>query len=245
MLVRLQKIIADAGIASRRAAEKLITAGKVTVNGETVTELGVKADPDKDTVAVDGKQIKVSGKKLYLMMNKPVGYVTTMKDPEGRPIVTDLLKGISERVYPVGRLDYTTSGLLLLTNDGELANRLMHPRHEVEKTYRVKVRGSLTDDQLGRLRRPNRELGFRAPKKVLPEREKKTDSPARGLVRNSWIVIIISEGKNRQIRRMIESVGGTVLKLERIRYGNLDRTGIKVGEFRHLTPREIHYLKTI
>lgn len=245
MLTRLQKIIADAGISSRRAAEALITSGKVRVNGSVVTTLGTKADPEKDTITVNGRKITAAAEKVYLMMNKPTGYVTTMSDPEGRKVVTNLLKGVTdERVYPVGRLDFDTSGLLIFTNDGETANRLMHPRHEVKKTYKVKVRGELTADQLIRLKRENRDLGFRAPHEVRVVKEKKA-STRRSLKKNSWLSIIISEGKNRQIKKMIESVGGTVLKLERIAYGKLGLSGLKVGAVRHLSKDEVKYLNNI
>jgi len=148
MLERLQKIISAAGITSRRASEALILNGQVAVNGIVVTELGSKADPAKDTITVDGKTLKISAQRLYILLNKPTGYITALKDGQGRPLVTDLLKDVPDRVYPVGRLDYNTEGLLLLTNDGEWANRLMHPRHEIEKEYHVRVRGKVIDQQL-------------------------------------------------------------------------------------------------
>jgi 23S rRNA pseudouridine2605 synthase len=244
VLVRLQKILSEAGISSRRGAEALIEEGKVRVNGAKVTKLGTKADPDKDTITVNGREIIAGEKKVYLMMNKPTGYVTTMKDPKGRAIVTDLLTDITERVYPVGRLDYDSSGLLIFTNDGEVANRLAHPKHEVIKTYRVKVRGYLTDEQLTRLKAANRKLGFRAPHEVRVEAAKK-EKGLRKLTRNSWVVISIAEGKNRQIRRMLDSVGGTVLKLTRISYGKLSLKGLRPASYRHLTDSEVRYLKGI
>jgi 23S rRNA pseudouridine2605 synthase len=145
---RLQKILSQAGVASRREAERMITDGRVMVNGAPVTELGTKADPSRDNITVDGKPVTVEEKRVYILLNKPVGYMTTLKDPEGRPIVTDLLKGLGVRVYPVGRLDYNTEGLLLLTNDGAWANRLAHPRHEVDKEYLVRVRGTVSREQI-------------------------------------------------------------------------------------------------
>ncbi len=240
MEIRLQKIIADAGLASRRAAEKLITFGKVRVNGKVVKELGSKADPEKDIITLSGKVIKPTKKKLYIMLYKPPGYVTTMKDPEGRPIVTDLLKGLNDRVYPVGRLDFDTQGLLLFTNDGETANKLTHPRHKVLKKYRVKVRGHLSKDQIAKLKLENKELGFRAPVDVYVEAL--PNAPKRPS-KNSWIVITIAEGKNRQVRRMCDSVGATALKLTRVSFGNLTLKGLRPAEHRHLTAPEVEYLK--
>src|SRR3954469_13493727 len=152
MLERLQKIISAAGVSSRRASEELILNGQVTVNGVVVTELGTKADPAKDGIAVDGKPLQISEQRLYILLNKPPGYITTLDDPDGRALVTDLLKDIDQRVYPVGRLDYNTEGLLLLTNDGDWANKLMHPRHEIEKEYHVRVRGKVHKSQLDQLR---------------------------------------------------------------------------------------------
>ncbi|MFC1854953.1 pseudouridine synthase [Thermodesulfobacteriota bacterium] len=244
MLLRLQKIIAQAGIASRRAAETLISSGKVSVNGVKMTELGTKADSEKDVITVNGQRINSPEKKIYIMMHKPTGYVTTMNDPEGRKIVTDILKDIKERLYPVGRLDFDTSGLLLFTNDGEVTNKLIHPRHEVMKTYRVKVRDHLTKEQLAKLRLENDELGFRAPRSVRVERAVKQRS-ARPLSKNSWIRITISEGKNRQVRKMIDSIGGTALKLTRISFGKLELDNLKVGEYRPLTEEEVKYLKSL
>lgn len=228
---RLQKILSQAGVASRREAERLITAGRVTVNGEVVTELGSKADPAKDRITLDGKPVAVGGARYYVLLNKPVGYVTTLKDPEGRPIVTDLLKGVGARVFPVGRLDYNTEGLLLLTNDGEWANRLAHPRHEVDKEYLVRVRGRVTPEQLQRLA-AGIELddGPTAPARVRNQRE--SDN-------NTWFSITIHEGRYRQVRRMCEAVGLTVVRLRRIRYGSLDLGELKLGEYRLLSTAEV------
>ena len=237
MLERLQKILAQAGIASRRAAEEFITAGRVAVNGNVVTELGTKADPAHDRITLDGKPVRLGERKLHILLNKPVGYVTTLKDPQGRPVVTSLLKGVKERVYPVGRLDYNTEGLLLLTNDGELANRLAHPRHEVEKEYLVRVRGSVTSEQL-RLLAAGVELedGMTAAAVAKLVRESEN---------NSWLSITIHEGRYRQVRRMCDAVGLTVVRLRRTRYGILEAGELKPGEYRLLTPPELDGLRAL
>jgi len=234
MLERLQKILSRAGVASRREAETFIAAGRVAVNGAVVTELGSKADPDKDRITLDGKPVRPKTERVYLLLYKPAGYVTTLKDPEGRPTVTDLLKGVGERVYPVGRLDYNTEGLLLLTNDGDWANRLAHPRHEVEKEYLVKVRGRVTPDQVRRLA-DGVELddGTTAPARVRIVHESE---------RNSRLTITIHEGRYRQVRRMCEAVNLAVASLKRTRYGFLDLGDLRPGECRRLTPQEVKQL---
>ena len=234
MLERLQKILSGAGVASRRESETFITAGRVAVNGTVVTELGSKADPEKDRITLDGKPLRLKLERVYLLLYKPAGYVTTLKDPEGRPTVTDLLKGVGERVYPVGRLDYNTEGLLLLTNDGDWANRLAHPRHEVEKEYLVKVRGRVTPDQVRRLT-DGVELddGTTAPARVMIVHESE---------RNSRLTITIHEGRYRQVRRMCEAVNLAVASLKRTRYGFLDLGELRPGEFRRLTPLEVKQL---
>lgn len=237
MQERLQKILAGAGIASRRAAEQLITAGRVKVNGELVTELGSKADPYKDAITLDGNPVLPEKSKVYLILFKPVGYMTTLKDPEGRPVVTDLLKGISERVFPVGRLDYNTEGVLLLTNDGEWANRLMHPRNEVEKEYHVRVRGGVTPGQISLLAKGVQlEDGITAPAEA--RIIKSSDN-------NTWISLTIHEGRYRQVRRMCEAVSLSVVRLKRVRYGALDIALLKPGEYRHLTDVEVRQLITV
>jgi 23S rRNA pseudouridine2605 synthase len=237
MLERLQKILANAGIASRRAAEELITAGRVAVNGAIVTELGTKADPERDRITLDGKPVKAETARVYILLNKPVGYVTTLKDPQGRPVVTSLLKGVNERVYPVGRLDYNTEGLLLLTNDGELANRLMHPRHEVEKEYLVRVRGAVAPEQLRHLAAGvELEEGMTAPAAVKVARESEN---------NTWLSITIHEGRYRQVRRMCEAVSLSVVRLKRSRYGSLEAGDLKPGEYRPLTPQEVAGLRAL
>jgi 23S rRNA pseudouridine2605 synthase len=235
---RLQKIIAAAGIASRRKAEELITGGLVSVNGQVVTELGSKADPEHDHVRVNGKLLHGSERHVYLLMNKPKGYVTTVSDPEKRPTVMDLLHGIGARVYPVGRLDYATEGLLLLTNDGDFANHLMKAASHVPKTYMVKVAGTPTSDGLNKLRAgimiPS-DRGKRvrtAPAKIRAIRE----------ATNPWYEVTLTEGRNRQIRRMFEEIGHHVEKIKRVRYGPLE-LDVHPGKFRKLSPQEVEKLK--
>jgi len=231
---RLQKILSQAGVASRREAERMITDGRIAVNGMPITELGAKADPSRDTITVDGKPVTVDEKRVYVLLNKPVGYVTTLKDPEGRPIVTDLLKGLGVRVFPVGRLDYNTEGLLLLTNDGEWANRLAHPRHEVDKEYLVRIRGTVAREQIVRLEQGvELEDGKTAPARVALT--KQSDN-------NTWISITIHEGRYRQVRRMCEAVSLSVVRLRRVRYGSLELGELKQGQYRHLTPAEVSAL---
>ena len=232
---RLQKILSAAGIASRRAAEEIILEGRVRVNGKVVTELGAKADPDHDHVKVDGKLINPKQPKAYIMLNKPAGFVTTMSDPEGRPIVAHLLKGVKVRVYPVGRLDYDTEGLLLLTNDGDFAHLVTHPRHELPKTYLVKVKGALEDRHVANL-----EQGvFLKDGKTAPARVRKL----RKEESNSWVEITIHEGRKRQVRRMIDFTGHSVIKLKRTKVGNLNLGDLPVGAYRHLTLDEVRGLR--
>ena len=234
MIERLQKILAQAGIASRRAAEELIISGRVAVNGRVVTELGTKADQETDVITLDGKVVEAEKRRVYVLLNKPAGYVTTLSDPQGRPIVSELLKAIPERLFPVGRLDYNTEGLLLLTNDGALANRLMHPRHEVEKEYHVRVRGAVTPEQLASLSRGVRiEDGMTAPARV---------SVMKTSDNNTWISIAIHEGRYRQVRRMCAAVGLTVVRLKRARYGFLELGALRPGEYRFLSNEEIKAL---
>lgn len=234
MQERLQKLISQAGIASRRAAEEMILAGRVAVNGAVVTELGSKADPSVDSITVDGKPVKPASQHLYILLNKPAGFMTTLDDPEGRQVVTDLLPEIRERVYPVGRLDYNTEGLLLLTNDGDWANRLMHPRHEIEKEYHVRVRGKVHQSQIDQLRN-GVELEGRAtaPAKVQLIKDGE---------QNDWLSITIHEGRNRQVRRMCEAVSLSVVRLKRVRYGALEMRGLKPGQYRLLTEAEARAL---
>jgi 23S rRNA pseudouridine2605 synthase len=236
---RLQKIIAAAGIASRRKSEELITGGLVSVYGQVVTELGSKADPERDHIRVNGKLLHGAERHVYLLMNKPKGYVTTLKDPERRPTVMDLLRGIGARVYPVGRLDYASEGLLLLTNDGEFANYLMKAASHVPKTYMVKVAGTPSPEALAKLRGGvsiATERGKRvrtAPAKIHPIRESN----------NPWYEVTLIEGKNRQIRRMFEAIGHHVEKIKRVRYGPLE-LDVPPGKFRRLSPQEVSKLKS-
>ncbi len=237
MLERIQKIISAAGVTSRRAAEELITEGRVRVNGQVVTELGTKADPSKDHIKVDGKLINPQQPQTYIMLNKPAGFVTTMSDPEGRPTVQDLLKGVKVRVYPVGRLDYNTEGLLLLTNDGDFAHLITHPKHEFPKTYLAKVKGVLEDGQIDNL-----EKGiYLDDGKTAPARIKKI----RKEEANSWLEITIHEGRKRQVRRMFDRVGHSVIRLKRVRTGNQTLGDLQEGSFRYLTNDEVTGLKEL
>jgi len=238
-LERLQKIIAAAGVASRRKAEELITSGRVQVNGAIVTELGTKADPESDHIRVNGKLLQAVERHVYLLLNKPKGYVTTVSDPEKRPTVMDLIRGVKGRVYPVGRLDYASEGLLLLTNDGALANLLMKAASHVPKTYLVKVAGTPKEDDLARLR-AGVSIATDDGKRV------RTGPAAVRIVKeaaNPWYEITLIEGRNRQIRRMFEAVGHPVEKIKRVRYGPLT-LDVPPGEFRSLTLKEVERLKS-
>jgi 23S rRNA pseudouridine2605 synthase len=234
MKERLQKCLALAGLASRREAERWIEAGRVTVNGR-VALLGESADPELDRIEVDGKPLPRSEQKFYLLLNKPVGYVTTLKDPQGRPVVTDLVKAIPARLFPVGRLDLTTEGLLLLTNDGDLAQQLAHPKHEVEKTYLVRVRGVLTAESRRQLEEGvTLDDGPTAPARV---------SALRSTAGHSWFQLTIHEGRNRQVRRMCEAIGYPVSRLKRIRFAFLELGTLAPGEYRPLSASEIKRLR--
>ena len=246
---RLQKIIAAAGIASRRKAEELITQGRVTVNGAVVTELGSKADPQRDHVKVDGKLLRGPERNVYLLLNKPKGYVTTVSDPEGRPTVMDLVRHVGERIYPVGRLDYASEGLLLLTNDGALANHLTRAASHIPKTYLVKVSGQPAEEDIHKLRRGLRigsRPGQAGSKTGAHRMEAVQTAPAQvRLVReaeNPWYELTLIEGKNRQIRRMFEEIGHHVEKIKRVRYGPLV-LDVPPGEFRVLSPKEVDLLQ--
>lgn len=238
MIERLQKVISQAGIASRRSAEKLITDGRVSVNGVVVTELGTKVEPRKDKVEVDGKRI-AGEKYIYVLLYKPKGIVTTMKDPQMRKTVVDLVKDIPERVYPVGRLDYGTEGLLLLTNDGELTNALIHPRRKIRKTYLAKVSGIPSEDKLDLLRvgvKLEDDLTAPAFVNIIDiDKEKNLTT----------VEIVIHEGKNRQIRRMFEKIGHDVKQLKRTKFAFLDLRGVRRGQYRYLTPEEVDHLKKL
>ena len=228
---RIQKIISAAGVTSRRAAEELIAEGRVRVNGQVVTELGTKADASKDHIKVDGKLINPHQPKTYIMLNKPVGFVTTMSDPEGRPTVQDLLKGVKVRVYPVGRLDYNTEGMLIMTNDGDFAFQVTHPKHELPKTYLAKLKGVLDEKQIEMI-----ETGlFLDDGKTAPAKLRKI----RKEEANSWVELTITEGRKRQVRRMFDRVGRSVIKLKRTKTGNLVLGDLPEGTFRYLTPIEV------
>ena len=239
-LERLQKIIAAAGVASRRKAEELITSGHVQVNGTTITELGSKADAETDHIRVNGKLLQREQQRhVYLLLNKPKGYVTTMNDPEKRPTVMDLVRGVKGRVYPVGRLDYASEGLLLLTNDGGLANLLMKAASHVPKTYVVKVAGTPTEEAIAKLR-GGISIATDDGKRV------RTGPAAVRIVKqaaNPWYEITLIEGRNRQIRRMFEAVGHHVEKIKRVRYGPL-ALDVPPGEYRSLTLKEVQRLKS-
>ena len=228
---RLQKILAKAGIASRRKAEEYIRQGRVTVDGRKVTEMGLKLDPALHRIALDGKPVSAAEKNIYILLNKPTGYVTTLKDPQGRPVVTALLKGITARVFPVGRLDLDTSGALLLTNDGELAQRIIHPSHEVEKTYIARVAGRPTANKLKQLAQGIELEG----RKTWPARLRVRKQSAR----DTTIEIIIHEGRKRQVRKMFAAVGHRVLTLKRTAYGNLRLGSLPSGKYRILTARDL------
>jgi 23S rRNA pseudouridine2605 synthase len=233
---RLQKILSQAGVASRRASEQLMLEGRVTVNGVTVMELGTKAEPGDD-IRVDGRRVKVVEHHRYLLLNKPRGYVTTRSDPQRRPTVIDLLRGVREYVYPVGRLDYETEGLLLLTNDGDLAARLTHPSHEVARVYEARVLGVPDAHDLDRLSRGLVIGGRRtAPAEVrlLPLRHGATEAT---------LVITVHEGRNRQVRDMCEAIGHPVEHLRRVAIGALRDPKLKSGHWRDLTAEEVARLK--
>ncbi len=231
---RIQKIIAKCGIASRRKAEEMILEGLVRINGVPAT-LGMKADLEKDHIKVRGKLIGAAQSKVYLVFNKPVQCLTALHDAERRPTIKDYLKRVKVQVFPVGRLDFNSEGLLILTNDGELANAILHPRNKIPKTYRVKIDGVLEDKDIKKLERGIKlEDGLTAPAKV---------KTVRKLEANSWIDITIYEGRKRQVRRMLERVGHPVSKLIRIRINGLSLGNLKPGEYRYLSPEEIEKLK--
>ena len=239
---RLQKLIAAAGIASRRKAEELITQGRVAVNGQIVTELGSKADPERDHIKVDGKPLRRAERHIYLAMYKPKGYVTTGSDPEGRPTVMDLIPQVGARVYPVGRLDYASEGLLLLTNDGELANSLTRAATHVSKTYLVKVSGRPADEDIEKLRRGIRIGSRPGPRRFEAVRTAPAQIRLTRKAENPWYEVTLIEGKNRQIRRMFEEIGHHVEKIKRVRFGPLT-LNLEPGEVRELTTGELASLR--
>lgn len=235
--IRLQKFLANAGICSRRKAEEYILEGKVKVNGEIIYKLGMKIDPAKDEIIFDGKDVKLENNKVYILLNKPIGYVTTVKEQFGRPAVTDLVKGVKEKVLPVGRLDMYTSGAIILTNDGDFIYRVTHPKYEVEKTYQVTVRGIVTDDEIEKLKngvKIDNYISGKAKVKVLKIDEAKNISR---------IQITIHEGKNREVRKMCKAIGKNVIALHRSKIESIDVKNLALGEWRYLRDEEVLRLK--
>lgn len=236
MKQRLQKIISSAGLASRRAAEEMIAQGRVTVNGQ-VCVVGASADPDVDAIAVDGREISVGNSRIYIMLNKPRGYVTTLSDELGRKTVAELVNDVPERLYPVGRLDLNSEGLIIMTNDGEIANKLMHPSYNVKKTYHAWVEGEQLEAAAERLRQARSVDGMpigAAEVKIL-----KSDEP------RATFSITIGEGRNRQVRNMCTEAGLKVTRLKRVSEGKLKLGTLKAGAWRFLTPAEVRYLREI
>ncbi len=233
-LPRLQKILSETGVASRRQAEDLIREGRVTVNGR-LARIGDKVDPSRDHIKVDGRLVTSPAAKAYLMLHKPKQVLTTAEDPGGRPVVMDLLKGNLPRLFPVGRLDYDAEGILLLTNDGEMAHRLSHPSFQIPRTYLVKVKGKPTPEEVRKLSRGiTLEDGPTAPCRIAPRREARE---------NAWLEMTLREGRNRQVKRMWERMGYPVLKLRRVSFAGLSLGSLKAGEYRHLRPSEVEKLK--
>ncbi len=238
MQQRLQKLIAAAGIASRRHAEELIAAGEVTVNGKMVTELGAKADPETDHIKVKGRLLNPLLQKhehVYVLLNKPKGYLSSMADPKGRPLVTDLIPSRLGRLHPVGRLDFNTEGLLLLTNDGEFTNLITSARNRIAKVYEVKVKGVPPESAIERLRRG---IAIGKGERTAPAEVRKL----REIKANSWFEVALHEGRNQQIRRMFDAVGHSVVKLRRTRIGTLDDKGLPLGKWRRLKEIEVKRL---
>ena len=232
--VRLQKFLAAAGVASRREAERLIQGGRVVVNGKVVTVLGTKIDPRRDLVKLDGRRLRNEERLVYFLLHKPKGYITTSRDPQGRPTVLDLMKRVPERVYPVGRLDWSSEGLLIMTNDGDLAHHLTHPSNHIPKVYLVKVKGLVPGSALAAVRRGL----FLDGRRSLPALATRVSSQT-----NSWLEITLYEGRKNQIRRTFERLGHPVLKLKRVAIGPITDRRSKPGEYRRLTPREVQRLK--
>lgn len=236
-LMRLQKFLAHAGIESRRKCEQLIAEGRIQVNGKIIYEFGTKVDPEIDFICCDGKRVRLfSGqKRIYLLLNKPKGYITSREDEKGRPTVMDLLPPLQGRVYPIGRLDYYTEGLLLLTNDGELCHTLSHPRHQIARTYLAKIKGIPTEFKLAQL-----------TKGVTLKGEHLVADSVRIIRKNphnTWVSIILREGKNREIRKLLEAIGHPALKLKRTRFASLRLGNLEPGKYRFLTQDEVKKLK--
>ena len=261
--IRLQKYIASSGVASRRKAEELILQGKIKVNGKTVTELGSKVDPKNDKVEFNGKVLKIEDKKIYILLNKPIGYVTTVKDQFQRDTVMDLLKGVEEKVVPAGRLDMYTSGALILSNDGDFINKVTHPKNEIEKTYNVTVVGKITNEDVKRLQEGIEiNLSDKYDKSSEETDEIKSYKKSAGIDEIKYLTkpakvkilkideeknlsriqVTIHEGKNREVRKMCEAIGKKVLALHRAKIGNIDVKDLKLGKWRTLTKQEIDKL---
>ena len=235
--MRLNRILSLAGLTSRRRADQWIEAGRVAVNGRKVTTPGTRAFWGRDAILVDGRPVPAPSARTYLVLNKPFGYVSSLRDPEGRPVITDLLKDVPQRVYPVGRLDFDSLGLLLLTNDGEWAHRLAHPRYRVPRTYKATVAGDITDHALGRLERGvDLEDGFSGPSRI---------ALVSRTSRQSIVRITITRGRTRLVRRMFEAAGYRVVHLIRIGFGSLSLGNLRVGAYRHLETEEIASLKKL
>lgn len=235
--MRLQKYMAQSGVASRRKSEEMILAGRVAVNNKIVTELGIKIDPKIDNVKVNGKNISAEKKKIYIMLNKPMGFVTTVSDEKDRRTILDLIEGVDERIYPVGRLDIDTMGLIILTNDGELTNKLTHPKHKVPKRYIAVVEGVPSRYELEKFRKGMKLEGkMTAPAKI---------KVAKRYENESILDIIIHEGRNRQVKKMCEAINHPVKKLKRVEMGELQLRGLDIGNWRYLDEDEINYLKSI
>ncbi|MBZ2173780.1 rRNA pseudouridine synthase [Schnuerera sp. xch1] len=235
--MRLQKYIAHSGVTSRRKAEEMILQSRVKVNGFIVKKLGTKVDPEKDLIEVDNKRIELASKKLYIMLNKPEGYVTTLKDEHNKKVVLDLIDNIKERIFPIGRLDKDTTGLLIMTNDGDLTYKLTHPSHEVWKKYLALVDGIPNHKEIQKLKKGVKIDGRLTSKAKVKMIKIYNDS--------SVLEISIHEGRNRQVRKMCKCIGHPIRKLKRISIGELKLNDLEIGEWRHLTEKEIKYLKTL
>ncbi len=228
---RLHKILAQAGIASRRSAEQLIRDGRVRVNGEVVLAMGLKVDPKRDTIAFDGRPIELAQPTIYVLLNKPIGYVTTMADPQGRPTVADLVADLPHRLFPVGRLDLETEGALLMTNDGELGNFILHPRYNVNKTYEALVTGSPAPERLRLLERGLEIDGVRTSPAAIRVLERRGEQ--------TLVELVIHEGKKRQVRKMFQAINHRVVHLRRTAYGSLRLGALPSGKYRFLSPNDL------
>jgi 23S rRNA pseudouridine2605 synthase len=234
MIQRINKILSEAGLASRRKADELITSGRVMLNGKIIRELGAKAEWGKDSIKLDGREILKPAEKIYLILNKPFGYVCTLNDPQGRPIVTDLLREIPQRVFPVGRLDFDSMGLLLLTNDGDFSFQLTHPKYHMPRTYKITVQGNISEKDINTI------------KNGIELADGYISASSASLIgrqgEKSLVRLTIAQGRNRIVRRMIEALGYSVVHLVRIGFGSLELGNLKVGKYRHLKPDEVNEL---